>query len=94
MLFKTPKFQPQLMIFTNAGYGSLQHPEQLSHLGFNTMEKGFFESGLLLNNLVKINYYNIVYLGLGGGAFMRYGAYAEPQVEKNVVYKISLVLTF
>jgi hypothetical protein len=94
LLFKKPKFQPQLVIFTNAGYGSLQHKEQQSHLGFKTMEKGFFESGILVNNLVKINYYNIVYLGLGGGAFMRYGAYAAPQVEKNVVYKISLVLTF
>ena len=94
LLFKKPKFQPQLVIFTNVGYGSLQHKEQQSHLGFKTMEKGFFESGLLVNNLVKINYYNIVYLGLGGGGFVRYGAYANDKTYRNIVYKISLVLTF
>ncbi len=94
LLFKRPKFKPQFMIFTNAGIGSLENKEQHSHLGFKTMEKGFYESGLLINNVVRVNYYNIVYLGLGGGAFMRYGAYAEPYVEKNVVYKLSLVLTF
>ncbi len=94
LLFKQPKFQPQLVIFSNVGFGSLQHREQQSHLGFKTMEKGFYESGLLINNVVRVNYYNIVYLGLGGGAFMRYGAYADVQTEKNIVYKLSLVLTF
>ena len=94
LLFKRPKFQPQLVVFSNAGFGSLAHPEQHLNLGFKTMEKGYYESGLLINNLVRINYYNIVYLGLGGGAFMRYGPYADPQVEKNMAYKFSLVLTF
>ena len=94
LLFKRPKFKPQFVIFTNAGIGSLENRVQHSHLGFKTMEKGFYESGLLINKVVRVNYYNIVYLGLGGGAFMRYGAYAETKVEKNVVYKLSLVLTF
>jgi hypothetical protein len=94
LLFKRPKFQPQLVIFTNAGIGSLQHREQHSHLGFKTMEKGFYESGLLINNLLRVNYYNIVYLGLGGGTFVRYGPYAEAEMEKNMAYKLSLVLTF
>lgn len=94
LLFKRPKFQPQLVLFTNAGVGTLEHPGQQSHLGFKTMEKGFFESGLLINNVVRVNYYNIVYLGFGGGAFMRYGTYADVKTEKNMAYKLSLVLTF
>ncbi|MGZ4074576.1 MAG: DUF5686 family protein [Bacteroidia bacterium] len=94
LLFKRPKFQPQFMIFSNAGYGSLQNPEQHLNLDFKTMEKGFFESGLLINNVVRVNYYNVVYLGLGGGAFMRYGPYAFAKTDKNLAYKISLVLSF
>jgi hypothetical protein len=94
LLFRRPKFQPQFVIFNNVGYGSLAHPEQHQNLSFKTMEKGFYESGLLINNIVRINYYNIVYLGLGGGTFMRYGAYASPYVQNNLAYKFSLVLTF
>jgi len=94
LLFKRPKFQPQLVLFTNVGFGSLAHPEQHRNLELKTMEKGYYESGLLINNLIKVNYYNIVYLGLGGGAFMRYGPYAEAEPDKNVAYKLSLVITF
>lgn len=72
----------------------MNHPEQHANLDFKTMEKGFFESGLLINNIVRVNYYNIVYLGLGGGAFIRYGPYAEVKTEDNLAYKLSLVLTF
>ncbi len=94
LLFKRPKFKPQFVIFTNAGFGNLENRQQHSHLGFKTMEKGFYESGLLINNIVRINYYNIVYLGLGGGAFMRYGPYADSDWDRNLAYKLSLVLTF
>lgn len=94
LLFKRPKFQPQFVIFTNVGFGTLKNKEQHSHLGFKTMEKGFYESGLLINNLVRINYYNIVYLGLGGGAFVRYGPYADTVADQMLVGKLSLVLTF
>lgn len=94
LLFKRPKFQPQLLAVTNIGYGSLAHPEQHTNIEFKTMEKGFYESGLMLNNLIRENYYNIVYLGLGGGAFMRYGSYANVHVKENMAYKVSLVVTF
>ena len=82
-----------MVIFTNMGYGSLDHAGQHKNLEFKTMEKGFYESGILVNNLLRINYYNICYLGFGGGAFMRYGAYANLQMKDNLAYKISLILT-
>jgi hypothetical protein len=94
LLFKRPKFKPQVTIFTNLGYGSLEHPEQHKNIGLKTMEKGYYESGLLLNNLFRLNYYNIVYLGLGGGVFVRYGSYSYSDPEKNLAYKFSLVMSF
>lgn len=94
LLFKRPKFQPQLLVVTNIGYGNLSHPEQHRNIRVKTMEKGFYESGLMINNLLRENYYNIVYLGLGGGAFMRYGSYAYTKPADNLAYKLSLTLTF
>ncbi|MDF2437419.1 MAG: hypothetical protein K0Q95_1795 [Bacteroidota bacterium] len=94
LLFKRPKFQPQFVLFTNIGFGTLSYPKQHLNLGFKTMEKGFYESGVLVNNLLRVNYYNIAYLGIGGGVFMRYGPYSEPDVESNLAYKFSLVITF
>jgi hypothetical protein len=94
LLFKRPKFQPQVIIFTNAGYGSLMHPEQHQNLDFKTMEKGYYESGMLINNIARVNYYNIVYFGIGGGVFMRYGPYSYADPEDNLAYKLSFTITF
>ena len=94
LLYKSANFKPELILFTNAGYGNLKNPTQHQLLEFKTMKKGFFESGLMINNLYKINYLNLVYFGLGGGAFIRYGEYASPQIEKNMAYKLSLTVTF
>jgi hypothetical protein len=94
LLFKHKKFRPQPVIFTSIGYGTLKNPRQHLNIGLNTMEKGYFESGLLINNLLRFNYYNIAYLGLGGGAFMRYGSYSSANIQENLTYKFSLVVTF
>ncbi len=94
LLFKTEKFRPELLIFTNVGYGTLRDASRHRDLEFKTMEKGYYESGLMINNIIRANYLNVCYLGLGGGAFMRYGAYAYPAWEDNMAYKLSLTVTF
>lgn len=94
LLFKQPKFQPQFVLFTNLGYGTLANADQHKNIELKTMEKGFYESGVLVNNLVKLNYYNIAYLGIGGGAFLRYGPYSTPYTEDNLTYKFSLTVSF
>jgi len=94
LLFKRPNFQPQFIVFTNAGFGSLKNPGQHLNIGLNTMEKGFYESGLLINNILRVNYYNIAYIGIGGGAFIRYGNYSVPKTEENLSFKLSLTISF
>lgn len=94
LLFKTEKFRPEILIFTNVGYGTLRDSTRHRDLDFKTMEKGYYESGLMINNIIRANYFNVCYLGLGGGAFMRYGAYAYPKWEDNMAYKLSLTVTF
>jgi hypothetical protein len=94
LLFKGKKFQPQFSVFTSAGYGTLKDTLQHRDIVYKTMEKGFYESGILINNIVKANYLNLVYVGLGGGAFMRYGAYANKNTADNMAYKLSLTVSF
>jgi len=57
--------------------------------GFETMEKGYFESGILVNNLVRFNIMNIAYIGLGAGVFYRYGPYSNDKQINNFAFKAS-----
>lgn len=94
LLFKTEKFRPEIVIFTHVGYGTLRDSSRHQGIDFKTMEKGYYESGLMINNIIRANYLNVCYLGLGGGAFMRYGAYAYTKWQDNMAYKLSLTVTF
>ncbi len=94
LLFKDQKHQPEILVFMSAGYGMLSDSTRHRQIAFKTMEKGFYESGILVNNVFKINYLNLVYLGIGGGVFMRYGAYAYPKTRDNFAYKLAFTATF
>ncbi|MFA9190547.1 DUF5686 family protein [Flavobacterium sp. FZUC8N2.13] len=80
-LFK--KIKPSLVIVTRMAWGNLEHPEQHLGLGFKTLEKGFFESGIELNQIFN---------GLGLTTFFRYGPNQLPKIEDNIAVKLSYVL--
>lgn len=82
-------FRPELSLKQNVGFGSLTSPEKHSP-AVKTMTKGFYESGVVLTNLLRFNYVNLGYIGVGGGVFYRYGNYALPESGKNVVAKINV----
>jgi hypothetical protein len=57
------------------------------------MEKGFWESGLELANLIKFNSgFNAQ--GWGIGVFYRYGPYALPESGDNFRFTLSLTAAF
>lgn len=93
LLFKSKYLQPSLSVHHNMSYGDLKQPEQHQFFTFNTKEKIFMESGLQLDNILKINYMNIGYLGLGGSVFYRYGEYALPKESDNLAWKFSFTFT-
>ncbi len=86
-------FRPELALNHNMGIGDLHNPEDHQGIDIQTMRKGFFESGLVLSNLLRFNYMNVAYVGVGGGVFARYGYYAMPQARQNLVAKIAINLT-
>ena len=93
LLFHIGKWRPSVSIYQNIGWGSLQHPEYHQGIAFKTKEKGLYESGLQLDNLIKTKYLNVSYLGMGAGAFVRYGPYAAGKFNKDVVFTLSMTFT-
>jgi len=79
------KFQPEIALVQNMGYGKLDDPSHHENVSYKTMEKGYFESGLLINNILRIQIFRY-----GFGVFYRYGPYAFPETNDNFAYKLTL----
>ncbi len=85
LLYRSEKFSPSLALVTNIGFGDLSNPDRHKNIAFKTMTKGFFESGLLVNNLYSYrNYYSV-----GAGVLYRYGAYQLPDLKDNLAFRIT-----
>jgi hypothetical protein len=78
--------EPQIALHHAIGYGEM-NAKQNHSVSFRSMDKGFFEGGLLLNNVLTSGM-----SGIGIGVFYRYGTYADPNWKQNLVFKISLSL--
>jgi hypothetical protein len=83
-----PKWnEPQFSIHHAIGYGEMK--DRISHNTiFSSMDKGFYEGGLMANDLLKTGF-----VGVGIGLFYRYGYYSDVQVMKNFVPKLSVKFT-
>ncbi len=89
LLIRTEKFEPEFVVLTNAAIGDLNNPEYHFNTNFKTMEHGYYESGLLINNLLNLRIYNV---GIGG--FYRWGPYSYKKSFENMAFKISFVFPF
>ena len=91
MLWKTnsPVFKPELSIVTNIGWGDMRRADAYPDKNFKTMEKGYFESGIVINGLLANP---MAKLGLG--VFYRYGPYSLPNVWDNFAWKYSASIGF
>ena len=89
LLFRTEKFKPEVILTSSVGFGTLSNAESHSGIEFKTMEKGYYESGLLLKNLIQINTTTA-----GVGFFYRYGPYSLPVENQNYIIKASVGFAF
>ena len=85
LLFNYKYFSPDIALENNFGIGNLSSAFRHKNLAFNTMEKGYFESGLMLKGLLRSGLANI-----GFGVFYRYGPYALPRIKDNIAYKLAV----
>ncbi len=82
--------RPELSVVHNLTFGALDRPELHRGLDFNTLEKGYFEAGVVLDNMICLNYLNVGRIGLGLGGFYRYGAYARTDWRDNLGVQMTL----
>ncbi|HLF51702.1 DUF5686 and carboxypeptidase-like regulatory domain-containing protein [Flavobacterium sp.] len=80
-LFK--KVKPSLVLVTRMAWGNMEKPEQHVGIEYKTLNKGYFESGIELNQIYK---------GFGLSGFYRYGPNQLPRFEDNLSIKLSFVL--
>ena len=73
VLYRSKWSSPQLSIAQNMAIGQLSNPQAHREIVFSTPTKPLIESGLILDNLLKINYINFGNLGLGVAVFYRWG---------------------
>ena len=85
LLFKHEKFQPGVVLASSAGYGKLNFRQNHVNLPGDDYEKGYFESGILFNNLLRQ-----WIIGYGLGVFYRYGAYSLPKTIDNFAFKFTV----
>ena len=79
-----PRFKPQLVLISRFAIGDMEHPEKHLGIDFNTLEKGYFESGIELNKLL---------FGFGLSLSYRYGSYHLPHEADNIAFKFTFNIT-
>jgi hypothetical protein len=93
LIFKTGIFKPQFILKHAMTVGTLKNPEVHSGNLINAkpLDKGYYESGLVVHNLLRINTFNVGYIGLGLGAFYRYGPYQFENERMNWAFKFAML---
>lgn len=83
--FKTNKkwTTPQIGLHHAMGIGTFKG-RQYHNTDFLSMDKGYYEAGLLLDKLINLNT-----MGFGVGIFYNYGPYGVPDAAENLTLKLS-----
>ena len=78
IFFKKSKFKPELAFALNSGWGKIAGRKEIhEHIEVRDYSEGYYEAGVLLNNLLRLKIYNYFYGGLGIGTFYGFGPDAE-----------------
>ena len=83
----TPWCQPELTLITNIGWGDMKR-NNLDDYSFKTMDKGYFESGIVIEGLLAMPL-----MKLGAGIFYRYGPYSFDKTWNNFALKWSVIFS-
>ena len=85
LLIRREKFQPGIVLATHAGVGELIHTGNHQGITLQPMDRGYFESGLLVKNIL-----NQWFIGYGLGVFYRYGPYSLNKTIDNFAFKFTV----
>ena len=87
-LFKIKSFSPKFVLASNFGIGEINYnPKHHSVEPIQSTNKGFYESGVLVNNILKQQF-----IGIGLGVYYRYGPYTFMKTADNFAYKFTCTI--
>lgn len=89
-LFKIKNFKPGLILSQGILYGTLSDKNKHNDFDFTVPDKWYFESGIMFDNLVRVNILNLMYVKLGLGVYYRYGYYSFEKTLKNFSVKLGI----
>lgn len=81
--------RPEFNWANSFGIGWLKQPELHTGLEIKDMSMGYYETGLVIHDLIKVNL-----LGIGAGVFYRYGPYAFTNQIDNLAFKLGMKIGF
>ncbi len=101
-LFQTKLSRPTLELSQSFGWGRLSASsphlfnsnEEIVLPNFASMDKGFYEAGLTLHDIIRIKILSVSYYGVGIGFYHRYGPYYNHQGGENYALRFSWRLSF
>lgn len=93
ILYRKRWSAPYLSLLQNAAWGNLAHPER-QQIAFRVLDKPIFESGIRLDDLLRLNVLHIGYLGGGVAAFYGWGPYAYADWLKNIAVRAAVRWSF
>ncbi|PNW30127.1 hypothetical protein [Formosa algae] len=76
--------RPQLVLLSRFAIGDMKNKDRHEGITFDTLDKGYLESGFELNQLI---------FGFGLSLTYRYGAYHLPEIEDNFALKFTFNVT-
>ncbi|MBK6833697.1 MAG: carboxypeptidase-like regulatory domain-containing protein [Bacteroidetes bacterium] len=82
------KFNPEIELIHAMAIGTCDYSNRFLNVPYKTMEKGYFESGVKINCLVKS-----AFSGIGVGVYYRYGAYSLNNTINNFAFKLTFGLS-
>lgn len=89
LLVRTKHFRPRPAIVSSVAFGALAHPGNHAGLDFEPLREGYYESGLMIDNLLRFGFSSF-----GVGGFYRYGPYALPDAGDNFAVKATMGFAF
>jgi len=84
LLFKAGKFRPGISVCQNVGFGNLNKIENHFGYSFKTLEKGYYETGIVFSNITRQSI-----AGCGIAIYYRYGRYSFTRTRDNFAIKLS-----
>lgn len=88
--YRTKYSAPYLTLIQNMSWSHLAQPEHHALLGFTSLTQPLYESGIRLDDLLRINYVNFAHIGIGTAFFYRWGALQSTDWRKNSTWRLAL----